>query len=153
MVELISQERVIKAALIEVARIPNIEESDGLLTYTDLGERLIARGANWSYPGLQPPFRGLGAALGNISRYEWALGRPLLSAIVVKSANRLPGSGFVDQLARSLGIHVGPTEEAWVQAEQQRVFDFWRDEDPLRANDAAFGRLSMMIDKLRRELR
>ncbi len=62
-------------------------------------------------------YKGIGQILGQVSSYEHAHGRPMLSALVVQAASKRPGKGFVE-LARSLGVPVIPGHE----------MDFWRNE-------------------------
>lgn len=92
----------------------------GVTTYQDLAVVL----------GL--PTRGshlvsdIGHLLGEITEDEVALGRPMLSAVVVASSGR-PGSGFF-HLARALGRLTGGTEqeEAFWQRELNAVHQTWR---------------------------
>lgn len=73
-----------------------------------------------------PADRGrLGHLLGNISRYEVANGRPMLSAIVVDKNDRMQGGGFFD-LAVELGLlHDGADIEAFSVAENVKTKDYW----------------------------
>jgi hypothetical protein len=101
---------------------------------------------------LKPPFRGVGAELGVVSSYEAAFGRPLLSALVIQEASGQPGPGFVE-LAIRLGVEVGTDHDSYVQAEQQLVREFWRDDDPTRILDAGLAAVLDRLDQIRRDLR
>ena len=141
-------ERVLRAVMI--ARVRE-KEPEITLTYSELGDRATEYGWTGVYPMLEPPFRGLGEALGNISRYEFSLGRPLLSAIIVKQESRRPGVGFFTMLAQPLGHDVSDQESYW-QSEIEALVDFWRDDDPTRITDAAFGRILEQLRRIRRDL-
>ncbi len=45
-------------------------------------------------------YKGIGQILGQVSSYEHAHGRPMLSALVVQAASKRPGKGFVELGAR-----------------------------------------------------
>jgi hypothetical protein len=66
--------------------------------------------------------------LGDISKYENELGRPLLSSIVVLAGIGYPGEGFFN-LARELGLHHGTKEfddlDFFTQ-EAKRVHAYWK---------------------------
>jgi len=62
--------------------------------------------------------------LENITVYEHKEGRPLLSAIVISRANKMPGYGFF-KLARRLGVQK-QDNTTFFYAEVRKVFDYWR---------------------------
>lgn len=70
--------------------------------------------AHWRLPNL----------LGDVLTMEHSAGRPLLSAIVVNQ-NGTCGDGFF-VMARRLGAPI-IDEDAYLQQEQQRVFEHWKD--------------------------
>lgn len=76
-----------------------------------------------AFPGAR--FTGIGEALGNISRWETAHGRPLLSVLCVYAGLNYQGSGFTG-MARAAG-HTIPDggERAFAKAELLRVIDYW----------------------------
>lgn len=67
----------------------------------------------------------LGRLLGEISTYERQQGRPLLSAVAISLGANKPGDGFFD-LARDLGLHTGPDDDAFWAAELDRVHAVWK---------------------------
>ncbi len=148
MPSLTADERILRYVLINSAR--NAREE--VLSYSELGLLAANAGFTASYPMIDPPFRGLGEALGNISRYEHAFGRPLLSAIVVTQATGLPGDGFVPMAAK-LGRDVGPDPDSFCRAEMAAVLEFWCDPDPTRIIDAGLDRILTMLRSIRRELK
>jgi len=62
-------------------------------------------------------YKGIGPILAQVSSYEHAQGRPMLSALVVRAYSGRPGKGFAG-LARSLGKQIVAGQE----------MDFWRNE-------------------------
>jgi hypothetical protein len=70
-------------------------------------------------------YKGIGRILAQVSSYEHAHGRPMLSALVVLKYARRPGKGFAE-LARSLGKQIAPGQEMdfW-RNEVERVIAFW----------------------------
>lgn len=98
----------VRAVLIEVA------SARDTISYSGLAERADVdfnhRMAN--------DRRQLGLLLGDVSRQEYAQGRPLLTAVVVRKDTGEPGDGF-------LGLEGFPeTREFW-ETELKRVHDFW----------------------------
>ena len=62
--------------------------------------------------------------LDGISQSEHDAGRPLLSAVVVRKDENMPGNGFFT-LAKRLGLHTeGDNLDFWL-AELRRVHDYW----------------------------
>ncbi len=59
-----------------------------------------------------------------ISRNEHEANRPLLSAVLVRTADRRPGGGFYD-LARTLGKLGGGSEEKFWDRERSAVYREW----------------------------
>jgi hypothetical protein len=150
MTDLSLEHVTLRSTLIRVARDLG---HPGTLSYRELGLDAEAHGYKAHYPMTTPPFRGLGEALGAISRYEHDHGRPLISALVVREADGLPGPGFFE-LARQLGRNVGGDERAFFELERAAVLDFWRDrDDPTRALDAAMDVLLRELRRIRKELR
>ncbi len=62
--------------------------------------------------------------LGDISTAEHQAGRPLLSAVVIRKEENLPGSGFFG-LAKDLRLHNGNEDFRYWLQELQRVHDYW----------------------------
>jgi hypothetical protein len=142
-------ERVLRAVMIDRAR--TAAAGDPCLTYTELGEEARKREMPGTYPMTNKPFRGMGEALGNIVRYEHALGRPLLTSLIVQQGSRRPGEGFI-RLAEHLGRDVSAGEETFWRAEVAAVVEFWQDDDPTRISDAAFAKVLDELTRLRRDL-
>lgn len=146
-------ERVLRRVIIDAAKATPIDEGQsGLITYTELGAGAEALGFHWTYPMIVKPFRGMGAALGKIVTYEHSLGRPLLSALVVKEQSRRPGAGF-SQIAATLG-RMGAADDAekfW-SSEVEDVIAFWREAQDNLILDAAMGRALELLRLIRRDL-
>ena len=69
--------------------------------------------------------RETGEILGEISEYEHLHGRPLLSAVVVRSDKKTIGKGFFT-LARELGkLQEGMDERSFWERELEEVYDTW----------------------------
>jgi hypothetical protein len=95
------EERV-RQHLINTARTTDpARPFQGTITYTELCKAVDPGERYWSWPR----FRGIGRVLLRISSAEHTQGRPLLSALVVRAADRRAGEGFA-VLARDLGYHV-----------------------------------------------
>ena len=62
--------------------------------------------------------------LDDISRAEHDAGRPLLSAVVIRKGENMPGNGFFT-LAKRLGLHTGGDNLDFWLAELRRVHDHW----------------------------
>ncbi len=62
--------------------------------------------------------------LDGISQSEHDAGRPLLSAVVVRKDENIPGNGFF-ALAKRLGLHTGGDNLDFCLAELRRVHDHW----------------------------
>ena len=106
------EERVRQYLIEEKAKKANPDRPFGAkVTYMDLCHAIDPDQHYWAYPR----FRGIGKVLGRISTFEHQQGRPLLSALVVHSADMQAGDGFTG-LARSLSYQI--------QTGQERAF--WR---------------------------
>ena len=80
---------------------------------------------------LEPESYALAAMLGEISEEEDALGRGMLTVLVVhKHGDPMPGQGFFD-LAKKLGRDVSDRERCWIE-ESRRVLDVWSRNRPPR---------------------
>ncbi len=66
--------------------------------------------------------------LGNISKFEYAHNRPLLSAVVVGMHSETQGSGFF-AMVEGLGIDMGPDRDAFGKVELERVYRTWESEE------------------------
>jgi hypothetical protein len=117
----------------------------------ELGKRVDPNGL-WHYPMTRPPFRGLNEALGHVSKYEAAHGRPLLSALVVNDNTRKPGDGFVKMAATDLGREVTDSDEFW-RGELARVGVFWTSDDQVLRIDTAIGEVLTELSAIKRQLR
>ena len=62
--------------------------------------------------------------LDNISRAEYLLGRPLLTAVVIGKTTDMPGVGFFD-LAQKLGEYDGDDRLLYWRKELRRVHNYW----------------------------
>ena len=97
-----------RAALIEVAT------RHETITYTDFATRI---GLQWNHKN--PNDRKLmGQLLGEVSRQEYERGRPLLTAVVVRKGEDVPGPGF-------RGLEGFPESDEFYETELRRVRDFW----------------------------
>lgn len=152
MISLTRTERDIRRVLVNQARGGVAAPESRCLTYEELGKAFDPRGEYLhSYPMSVPPFRGLGEALGHISMYEADHGRPLLSSLVVRKAERTPGPGFGD-LARHIGFEVSDDDEFW-KSEVRETVEFWSDDDPTRFEDARHERVMRELVTIKRLLR
>jgi len=97
--------------------------------------REVARSGTWTtataitrIAGIDPATAhadaDLGRVLATIDAAEQAVGRPLLSAVVVQRASGLPHPGFFTY-ARALGLHAGSDDRALWERELQRVHSYW----------------------------
>jgi hypothetical protein len=72
---------------------------------------------NWNHKSANDR-KDFGRLLADVSSAEYARGRPLLTAVVVRDDTGMPGKGF-------LGLEGFPkTQEFW-ETELKRVHDFW----------------------------
>jgi hypothetical protein len=118
-----------------------LEEKKMAWTMQELTEMLRQRAREYGiyYYGDLAPYLNLnmenpdhrnqiGSILGDVSNYEHAQGRPLLSAIVILADKNRPGKGFFD-LARHLGLYKGADNEhewdEYASAEMNRVHEYW----------------------------
>ncbi len=74
-------------------------------------------GERWRYQ--------IGPLLDEVSRYEHAQGRPLLSVVVVREGTARPGKGIFE-LAQELGKSDGADDEAFLIAELNAAHGEWR---------------------------
>lgn len=143
-------ERLLRSILVGAARS---DVDPGTLTYTQLGQQAAQR-PEWDFtsPMTVAPFRGMGRALAHICTYEHGLGRPMITALVVRQETQRPGEGFA-QLARELGrLGVGDDAELFWSEELLSVRAFWKDDDPSRILDAGLNKLFDELRAIRRSL-
>ena len=98
-----------RANLIEIAT------KGETITYTDFAALM---GFHWNHKNPNDR-RLLGQLLGEVSRQEYERGRPLLTAVVVRKNEELPGPGF-------RGFLDFPESDEFCETEKRRVHDFWR---------------------------
>jgi hypothetical protein len=95
------------------------------ITYKALTEGVDpGRRYSWS---AWPRYNGIGPLLGHISQYEVEHGRPMLSALAVRTQNFRPGDGFYP-LARKLGRLDSPDpdmEKQFWEAEVAKIVRYW----------------------------
>lgn len=153
MISLTRPEQTIRRILIrEASAATPGNPTTACLSYTELGVRFDPDGLHTDHhPMSIRPFRGLNEALGHVAMYEHALGRPLLTALVVTEKERRPGPGFAE-LARHLGFAVDDEEVLW-EEQLQAAVDFWSDDDPTRVVDAALGRVLSELSAIKRLVR
>ena len=103
------QTRTLREKLIEVAK------HKGTISYSD-----VARIAD-----LHVRSRALFQILDDISTAEFAAGRPLLTAVVVRKEDGMPGGGFF-KLATQLGQHrAGDDRTLYWMRELEQVYTEW----------------------------
>lgn len=105
--EWINAKEEIRNVLVRVAGTKNT------IFYSDLVDEILA-------VQLEPDSHALAHLLGEISTEESEAGRGMLSVIVVRKGEQMPGPGFF-KLAQELGRKVADKEMCWV-AELQRVY-------------------------------
>ncbi len=89
----------------------------GMIPYSDLVRQVKA-------VSLAPDSPALAAMLGEISEAEDAVGRGMLTVIVVhKTGDMQPGPGFFD-LAKRLGRNTSDIVKCWVE-ELKKVHAYW----------------------------
>ncbi|MFH1703730.1 MAG: hypothetical protein ABIB41_09965 [Nitrospirota bacterium] len=98
--------------------IKSVAQKQGIIHYSE-----IAPLANLDMSSPEDR-REIGHILGEISRYENAHGRPMLSAVVVHRNNNKPGKGFFE-LARELGVYDGIDNDDFFIRELNRVHEYW----------------------------
>lgn len=143
-------DRQLHRALIQRATAADPEDArSSCLTYTELGLAVDPAGTNAGYT--RKPFRPMFPALGRVSHYEVAHGRPMLSALVVSQANHEPGEGF-GQLATTLGFVVDDGHTFW-QSQVDAVVRFWNSQDPILLLDAAIDQVTEELGEIKNTLR
>ena len=73
---------------------------------------------------LQEDRNKIAVILDEISTFEHRQGHPLLSAVVIRTEDNIPGQGFFT-LARKLGLHTGNDDFLFFVQELRRVHDHW----------------------------
>ena len=110
-----ADDRIIHERILDVAR------SEGMVFY---GEIAPLVGLNMA---ILRDRTILGHILDRISEAEHNAGRPLLSAVVVRRCDGMPGCGFFD-LARHLGLHRhGADDMRYFVEELNRVHEYWKE--------------------------
>ena len=66
----------------------------------------------------------IGQILGDISRKEHDVGRPMLSAVVTLKGDERPGTGFFE-LGQELGLAAGTDNERFFIRELKRLHAYW----------------------------
>jgi hypothetical protein len=91
------------------------------ITYS---ETLDALGYRFS----RPKMRALCVALGEIDRRAEAREEPELAVLVVRASDKIPGQGWWVQRndPNYNGPWDGPRAEEYVQAIQQKTYDYWK---------------------------
>ena len=106
-----------KAKAEAVRELSSRAKTESTITYADLTQRInsIAFGpSDYSFHYL----------LYEVSREEEAAGRGLLSALVVRKEDGLPGQGYFD-VARQMGRNVADPVRSWTE-EVKLIFSKWR---------------------------
>ena len=112
----------LKAAKEEVRVVLVLHAKKGeTITYKDLAARVKVM-------GLFPYSSHLHNLLGEISREEDEAGRGMLSVLVVRQKERLPGERFFALAAEEFGRDTSDPEAFWHQ-EKARVCTAWRGRD------------------------
>ncbi len=95
-------------------KLKEVARAKQTITYDDIGR--VAR-----LGGHDPQ---LWQMLDEINRHEHQQGRPMLSAVVIVQADKLPGGGFF-KLARELGVYRGENDSAFFGYELCKVHSYW----------------------------
>lgn len=77
---------------------------------------------------LQEDRNRIGDILDRISSTEHRAGRPLLSAVVIRSDKNMPGRGFF-KLARRLCLHGADDDFRYWLRELRQVHDYWAEQE------------------------
>lgn len=129
MLQLTADEAAMRERLLAIAASYTPEK----IGYEDLW--LAATGNGFRESGA---FNLVGRMLYHVANYEQRLGRPMLTALVVKSRTGMPGDGFFE-LAEQFGRDASDRDGAWAQ-ELRRVREFWsRALDPASVVRDRFG--------------
>ena len=121
-VSLTAIEERVRHYLIERARkVDPAYPFQAKITYKDLCNAIDPDEQYWAFPR----FRGIGPVLGRVSTFEHEHGRPMLSALVVHSADGQAGDGFAG-LGRHLGFQIQPGQErAFWRNQLEEVVRYW----------------------------
>lgn len=92
------------------------------ITYSELLGHL-------GYAFSRPKMRALCATLGEVDAGSRGRGEPELAVLVVRQSDGLPGQGWwvAEQPGDYRGPWEGPKAQRYIEARQQRVFDYWRE--------------------------
>ena len=74
----------------------------------------------------RPKMRALCKTLDAVDREAALRGEPPLAPLVVRESDRLPGQGWWVSRADYTGAWEGAEARAYVAEQQQRAFDYWR---------------------------
>ena len=99
-------------------KIISTAETKATVTYQELAS---VKGLTMNNPADRARLANL---LGEISRFEHAGGRPMLSVVVVSKTSGMPGQGFF-QLARELRVHDAKDDLAFFVSELNKVYEYW----------------------------
>jgi len=101
-------------------QLKRVAKRQQMTTYSDIAP---LAGLDMDSPADREEMRKI---LGKISTYEHQSGRPMLTAVVVRKDNNIPGEGFFE-LARHLGLLSGGDDElAFFCHEVSRVHAAWK---------------------------
>lgn len=100
-------------------RLKDVARAGRTITYAEIAP---VADLNMSKP---PDRNEIGRILRTICAREYEEGRPLLSAVVVRSGIGYPGKGFFT-LAQKLGIYDGSDDWAFFVRELDRVHEHWK---------------------------
>ena len=108
--------------------LTNVAHIEGLLQAlaregraVSYSEMLLMLGLRFS----RPKMRSLCRTMDEVDRRAAAAGQPELAALVVRESDKLPGQGWWIGRTDYQGEWTGPAARAFVNAIQQRSFDYW----------------------------
>ncbi len=109
--------------------LTNVAHIEGLLQAlarecraVSYSEMLLMLGLRFS----RPKMRSLCRTMDEVDRRAAAAGQPELAALVVRESDKLPGQGWWIGRTDYQGEWTGPAARAFLNAIQQRSFDYWR---------------------------
>lgn len=154
MMTLTAYERDIRRVLIRGARDADRDDPfTALLPYGELAELVPSDRVGNSKPGLgQQWMTPIRIALYHIGAYEHQFGRPLIVALVVHKGDRLPGAGFAKLVSQIWPTKVEDNEVFW-DGQVRASVDYWTDDDPSRASDAALTAVLRELSDVKSRLR